>query len=149
MSFLNRWIALTPRLTHFKLVSSRMRIDSLFDGSYWEQMIMENLPLLEKFEFFIEYQYRHDCRDMLKKLPLIINRFQVPFWMNDHRWFVTCDYVLKRSQIRLYTIPAYIADFDKLSITAEFSSIDNAYRLVIPTIRKNSSDNDIKVCLKL
>ena len=78
-------IALTPRLTHFQLISSRSPIDSRFDGFYWERIITTKLPLLEKLEFFIVGQYKYSHCDVMYQLHSFIDKFRGPFWRHVHR----------------------------------------------------------------
>ncbi|CAF0899935.1 unnamed protein product [Adineta steineri] len=103
---LERLLSLTPSLGHLKLVSSKSIRNPIFDGSYWEQFIQEKLLLLRQFQFSFT------C--ISKKLndtttpDSLIFPFQSPFWLNNKKWFVNCDYILRQSKIILYTTPRCI-----------------------------------------
>jgi hypothetical protein len=84
----------------------------VFDGSFWEHFIRIRLPQLKKFEFFFVYPVRKNAP--VHSVKSIIATFQTAFWINDKNWFATCDYIVKSSQITLYTIPIRMNDCEIL-----------------------------------
>jgi hypothetical protein len=40
----------------------------------------------------------------------VIQPFRTPFWLNEKRWFVTFDNLLRDSDLRIYTTPAIIEE---------------------------------------
>ncbi|CAF4040745.1 unnamed protein product [Adineta steineri] len=121
-------LLLTPSLVHLKLVSSRSKIDSIFDGSYWEQFIQNNLFSLSKFQFLFTC-YTNNSDD-ISFLDSLILPFQSSFWLNVKHWVVFCDYIPRQSEIRLYTTSAS-NDIKTRSPKLEVSSINSKYRLLL------------------
>ena len=114
-------LSLTPSLFHLKLISCRSKLDSMFDGSYWEQFIQNKLSCLEKFEFFFSCNLGTNNHCPIPE-SLIVS-FQTSFWVNSKRLFVTCDYTFQWPQIAIYTIPV-CKKYSKKSSGFEASSID-------------------------
>lgn len=99
MENLETLLSFTPSLVNLKLVSCRSTVDFIFAGTFWEKLIQTKLPLLDKFEFFLQSDNIQDiCR-----IESLITQFKTSFWLNDKRWFVNCDYVIPSSPIRIYT----------------------------------------------
>ncbi|CAF3765104.1 unnamed protein product [Adineta steineri] len=122
-------LLLTPSLVHLKLVSSRSKIDSIFDGSYWEQFIQNNLLLLNKFHFF--FACNNNKLNDITTLDSVILPFQSPFWRNSKRWFVTCDYIPEESKIRLYTTTSIWKNIETRSPKLLISSINPKCRMIL------------------
>lgn len=137
-------MSLTPGLVHLKLIAYGSTINFLFSGSYWEELISRGLPLLEKFELCCVCRFNYDDA-IVDKFKSLIDSFRKPFWMTEHCWFVTCDYVPTKEQIRLYTTPVCMTNFDKDSTRYEVSSIDNAYRMMISPQEKGLAVTEVKV----
>ena len=102
-------LILTPSLTYLKIVDSPDSFATIVDGYRWEEFIRTNLLFLSKFEFFFTNMYNvyYQPRD----IQLLISRFQTPFWLEEKRWFVNCDYIDYLNQAMLYTIPLCSTDF--------------------------------------
>ena len=126
-------LSLTPSLVHFKLISSRSRSDSMFAGASWEQFIQNNLRSLKTFQFF--FVCNNDEFDVNTTFDSLILPFQSPFWLNDKHWFVTCDYIPRKSQIRLYTTPP-CKDVGTRSSAFQVSSTNSECRFIL-----HSSEN--------
>jgi hypothetical protein len=131
---LENLLSLTPSLVHLKLGSFRSTIDSIFVGSYWEQFIQNNLPLLNKFQFFLTYS--NDEFNDNNSFDSLILPFQSPFWLNDKHWFVTCDYIPRASQIRLYTTPTF-KDTETGFPTFQVSSMNSECRIILDSNENN------------
>ena len=96
-------LSLTPSLVRLKLISSRVRLDSILDGSDWARLIQTKLPDLKTFQFLFSYNLQKE--DDAKDLDLLVDRFRTPFWLHDKKWIITCDYVLQEKCIYFYTTP--------------------------------------------
>ena len=122
-------LSLTPSLVHLQIIGLPDPFDTMADGYRWEKFIRVNLPVLQKFEFFFTniYNVYYQPRDV----HLLISRFQTPFWVEDKRWYVTCDYITYLNQVMLYTIPLCSTDFtyecetNKVSYSTFFTPINN------------------------
>ncbi|CAF1424534.1 unnamed protein product [Adineta steineri] len=123
-------LSLTPSLGHLKLISSRSTLDSIFDGSYWEQLIQKKLLLLNQFQF--SFTCIKNEFDDTATFDSLILPFQSPFWVNNKKWFVTCGYILQESIIMLYTRPLCIElDGTTRSSVSEVSSTNPKCRLIL------------------
>ncbi|CAF4505757.1 unnamed protein product, partial [Rotaria sp. Silwood2] len=118
----------TRLLRHFKLISQRGTLDSVFDGLDWEQFIQNKLSTLEKFEFFLSH--RNQWYDFIVGLDSLIDSYRSPFWLKEKHWLVAAAYIIKSSQIWLYTRPFSGMDHDMSQVRYELSSTDYDYRLV-------------------
>ncbi|CAF1461184.1 unnamed protein product [Rotaria magnacalcarata] len=118
-------ISFTPTLIHLKLTAEKCRrFNSVFDGSYWEDFIRNNLPSLKKFEIFF-------CTGTngVDDFAQLITRFRTPFWVEEKRWLVAWAFAAWRSDdIWLYTIPID-ADIGRVLHRCEISSRDGMCRL--------------------
>ena len=101
-------LSLTPSLVRLKLISSSVKLDSILDGSDWARLIQTKLPDLKTFQFFFSYnlQQENDAKD----LDSLVGRFRTPFWLQDKKWIIACDYVLQEKVIYFYTTPRCTID---------------------------------------
>jgi hypothetical protein len=137
-------LLLTPSLVYLNLVSDRSKLDTVFDGDFWQTFIQTNLPLLDKFEFIFAFELRPDSDTL--SLESIIAPFRKPFWLNDKGWLVTCDYVMNSSRISLHSIPDYRV-YGKI-FRCE-ASLMNGVRFLDQNSENRKIDNDSKhVCVK-
>ena len=122
-------LSLTPSLVHLKLISYQTTFNPKANDYNWEQFIRSQLPHLDEFEFLFSNSVRGS--DDITSLDSLIAPFQTPFWLDDKRWFVTCDYVFRSSEIRLYTTTmAPITESNTGgSIRWETTSMDSVCRL--------------------
>lgn len=133
MNYLESLLSLTPSLRHLEIVSNLHRLDSVVDGSYWQQCIQTKLPSLVQFEFL--FLCTVGGNNHYTSLESLIGPFQTPFWLEDKRWFVTCSYVIKSGVIWLNTTPFNMTDAKELVI-CELSSLDNINRLTRRSLNK-------------
>jgi hypothetical protein len=129
MTDLEILLLLTPSLVHLDLVSSRSTFDSIFDGSYWEQFIQNNLPFLNKFQFF--FTYNANQYNPTISFDLLILPFRSPFWLSNKHWFVTCDYIPGKSKTRLYITPTHKIDAETRAAIFEVSSTNPMCRCIL------------------
>lgn len=135
---LERLFSILPKLLHVKLSSRREKVDSIFDGSSWEQLIQTKLPLLKKFEIFFSYKLVN--KDDPPSLHSLIHPFQTPFWIEQKRWFINCEYVIKLNEIRVYTVPNTFINSDNL-FKLQLSSMDYIYRSITPSTNEMIDNN--------
>jgi hypothetical protein len=141
---LELFLSLTPSLIYLKLIGNGF----VFDGNRWEQFLQVNLPHLNKFEFFLSsWKLTNQTRD---DLQLIIQLFQTPFWIEHKKWFVACEFHLKKPrQIQIYSIPIcktifeYRLDSEKclLSTSNHLIAIENINEIDLKF--GNPDDNNI------
>jgi hypothetical protein len=103
-------LSLTPSLSTLELMSClSSNLDSILNGSDWTHLIQTKLSDLQIFHFFFSYNLKHanDAKD----LDLIVGQFRTPFWLQEKKWIVTCDYTLKEHRINFYTTSRNRWDF--------------------------------------
>jgi hypothetical protein len=151
-------LILTPSLTYLKIIDSPDSFDTITDGFRWEEFIRTNLLVLSKFEFFFTNMYNvyYGPRD----IQLLISRFQTPFWLEEKRWFVNCDYIDYLNQAMLYTIPLCGTDFtyecqaNKISCSTLTTmnddpiTTDNVRTINLTLTKLLAGVNTTKVCLQ-
>ncbi|CAF3962302.1 unnamed protein product, partial [Rotaria sordida] len=54
----------------------------------WEKFLCQKLRLLEKFKFVINI-----CEYQFEAIESILTAFRTPFWLEDKRWFITCQLI--------------------------------------------------------
>ncbi|CAF4329979.1 unnamed protein product [Rotaria sp. Silwood2] len=139
-------LSLIPLLHHLKFVSSRETVDSMFDASYWEQLIYNKLPKLDKLEFF--FSYHHGINNHFTSFESLVIPFRTESWIYSKYSFVTCAYVLRSSEICLYTIP-----INNMSNTQSFiykeSLMDNICRLIDQKLDKQFDNTLNEVYYKI
>ena len=126
IQYLQSLLSRTPSLIRLELVSSRSTFDDVFDGSFWMDFIRNRLSSLNDLNFFFKYRPRRT--DNFRSIGSIIAQFRTPFWLNDKQWFVTCDYIISRCEIVLYTESFRYINHDVL-IRYKALSMDNVYIL--------------------
>ncbi|CAF4051247.1 unnamed protein product [Rotaria sp. Silwood1] len=137
-------LSLTPSLNHLKLMATRSTFDSICDGSYWEQFIQNNLPLLKNFQFCFVLIYNWNQSTNSINFDQSILLFKTPFWLNNKHWFVNCDYIPGELKIKLYTIPSYQVDDKTRSALFRLSSMNSTCRLILHSktdLVNNTEDN--------
>jgi hypothetical protein len=82
-------LLLTPSLVHLDLKTNRqIPFNFLQRFSRWETFLRQKLRLLEKFKFFID-----TCEYKFEAIESILTAFCTPFWLEDKRWFITCQLI--------------------------------------------------------
>lgn len=96
---LEQFLSLTPALTYLKVIGMAY----LMDSYRWEVIVRTKLPLLDKFEFFLQSwkDVSYNCSD----IESLIRPFQTSFWLKSKQWAVNCDYVLHPPEVMLYSVP--------------------------------------------
>ncbi|CAF3669249.1 unnamed protein product [Rotaria socialis] len=128
-------------LRHLKLISRSRRLDSMFDGYRWENIIRTKLPALCNFQSFFSY-IAFTSSTHASNIESLIVPFRAPFWVQEKRWLVCCACVLRHSNIWLYTTPICVPDIDT-SFICEILSTNDSYHLTkrpIHTIINPASD---------
>ncbi|CAF4040348.1 unnamed protein product [Adineta steineri] len=113
----------TPTLIDLELIFHRNLFDSALDGYCLEQIIKSKLPLLRQFTFYFSYKYFSRSDNPPNSIKSSIVPFRTPFWLEEKRWYVTCDHVLEMQVIRLYTIPVKIKHESTLWFDRSFDNM--------------------------
>ena len=114
-------LSCTPSVEYLKVIVWTDSCDSVINGNEWEKFIKNKLDHLQRFEFFFDdlTQVTTDSLD----LQTYVKPFETPFWLEKHRWYVTCDYIKLLAGIRLYSLPIcnpmfmYYTNSSKISLS--------------------------------
>ena len=118
-------LSFTPSLVYLQLDIDRCQTPDMLSGYVWEKFIRNRLPHLKIFRFWFIHQTRqHSTHPSLRT---IIQSFRTSFWLNEKRWMIVCDYLLKSSDIHVYTRSIPIND--NQIVIRSISSTDH-YQLI-------------------
>ncbi|CAF4211783.1 unnamed protein product, partial [Adineta steineri] len=78
---LNLLLSYTPSITYLKLIIYEAEMDSLFDGSPWEEFIQTKLPFLNKFHFCFRHTIQKNSEKYIS-IDSLINQYRTPFWLD-------------------------------------------------------------------
>ncbi|CAF4066608.1 unnamed protein product [Rotaria sp. Silwood1] len=56
----------------------------MIDGYQWQKVIVNYLPKLKVFEFYMNYQL-HDCDDMEKAIDDLLKSYHTSYWLVDRQ----------------------------------------------------------------
>ena len=119
-------LSLMPSLSHLRVIGD----GNYLEGDRWEHFIQAKLPLLKRFEFFFKTHQVHVCTP--PGIELIVAPYRTPFWLEQKRWFVTCEYCTREPVgITLYSIPIcvsslkYASESTKTSLSTGDTSNDH------------------------
>jgi hypothetical protein len=62
-----------------------------FNGYEWKTMIRNYLPKLKIFQLKMDFQFSH-LRNPDEQLNKLVNSFCSSFWIEEHHWFIRCDW---------------------------------------------------------
>ncbi|CAF1434617.1 unnamed protein product [Adineta ricciae] len=116
-----------PKLRHLKLRYWQNIFNSVVDLYNWEKFIRTELNFLDTCEFLVSYKIAPDDKI---KLQSILDPFLEPFWVNEKRWFIGCEYVFGRSTILLYTIPISFHFYHCGGVCYAISAKTNSYHSI-------------------
>lgn len=76
------------------------------NGYAWEQIIRDHLSKLKVFQLKMEIKI-HDVNNKETEIDALVDSFRSQFWLEDHGWFVRCDWIPDKqyTSIFLYTLP--------------------------------------------
>ena len=100
MNELESFLLLTPSLSCLKLIGLCWD----FDGKRWEEFVQVNLPHLDQFQFDIKCHQA--IREPRVDFERIMQSFRSPFWVEDKKWFVQCQWhPFDSCAFEFYSIP--------------------------------------------
>ena len=97
------FLSFTPCLHHLKIINTGV---NWMDGSRWEEFIKAKLPALKNFQFYSSSHFsRSNGETEESTLNRLISPFRTPFWTEEKRWSIRCNWFLTRQIVEIYTIP--------------------------------------------
>ncbi|CAF1226698.1 unnamed protein product [Adineta steineri] len=102
-----KFVEKMPNLCHLTFRTFGLCID----GHQLEKIIGQNLPNLKVLEFRMSLTPdRH--LDIKTQVDRLLEPFQNPFWIDEHRWFIQCHWISSMDNVYLYTLPYAFDYFD-------------------------------------
>jgi hypothetical protein len=101
----------------------RLNIDlstELVDGNRWEEIIGNHLPKLEVFQLKMKVALPM-LQDIQGQVDTLINSFETPFWIDEHRWYVYC--LTRNRTIYLYTLSNHYEE--ELPVSFKSTSLEH------------------------
>jgi hypothetical protein len=92
----------------------------IVDGNQWEEIIRNHLPKLEVFQVKMKVVLPA-LQDIQGRVDTLINSFETPFWIDEHRWYVYC--LTQDRTIYLYTLSNHYED--KLPVSFKSTSLEH------------------------
>lgn len=89
----------------------RLKVECCYyvSGYEWESIIFNYLPKIKRFHIKMSSKFEED--EMFdKQVDEMIDTFRTPFWLNEHGWFVQCQWHPTISNFELYTLPYTFSD---------------------------------------
>ena len=125
--------------------------DSYLNGYDWKQIIQNNCSKLTIFRLKMDFRFTR-WTNAEEQLDILINSFRSSFWIEEHPWFVRCDWISTNLSNfgTLYTLPYAFKEFLVTNTTWSKStgSIDDEYdhvrTLTVINLRTNLSNNSPK-----
>ncbi|CAF1352916.1 unnamed protein product [Adineta steineri] len=113
----------TPNLIYLKL-------DMVYNGIHaqvWERLIQKYLPNLKTLHFKMNFTIVKAGSTGERQVEQILNTFRNSFWLDEHRWFVQCDWSPITEKCYVYTLPYAFENFNiDFPICSKFTcAIDN------------------------
>ena len=103
----------TPSLLWLKMNNYWYKVTH---GSQWEHLIKTKLPLLKNFEFYVRLTLRPFIDAIAEsRLNRCIVSFCTPFWTEERRWLVTCNYLDVFEEIEIYTTPIWTDFYHRIN----------------------------------
>ncbi|CAF0927508.1 unnamed protein product [Adineta steineri] len=104
VNFLRR----TPNLTYLKLDM----IYIAMPAQAWEKLIQKYLTNLKTLHFKMNFIAAKAGSTGAEQVEQIVNTFRNPFWLDEHRWFVQCDWSPITEKCYVYTLPYAFENFN-------------------------------------
>ena len=127
------FLSKTPSLMHMSLNGQGVELD----GQRWEKFITNYLPQLKKFAFDLYEHTRYGLAYTPIDIERIISSFQTPFWIEQKKWFVICEYTITHpytisvTSSTMYSFgPSYSAKSTRLSLSTCPILINNGQPII-------------------
>ncbi|CAF4027271.1 unnamed protein product [Rotaria sp. Silwood1] len=100
-----------PNLCHLTIKTENTNMDKY----QWEQLIVNHLPKLKILRVEMLF-YIGDNENKEQRVDDLLNSFRTRFWLEEHQWYVRCDWDRCqqdscRDDIFLYTLPYTFNDY--------------------------------------
>ncbi|CAF0925038.1 unnamed protein product [Rotaria sp. Silwood1] len=98
----------------------------LLNGNEWKKILIQFLPNLKIFQLKMDFHFSQS-NNVVDKIDQLLNTFQTNFWIQQHQWFVRCDWNPSNvfSHAILYTLPYAFNDFNFINESCSKSTCPN------------------------
>lgn len=91
--------------TLINLQRLKIHLEHIFLNGYeWKKLFEENYRFLKEFSLKMTFEFQQQI-----ELDQLIDSFQTKFWLEQHQWFIRCDWFA--SNACLYTLPYAFDEF--------------------------------------
>ncbi|UJR06975.1 hypothetical protein I4U23_011263 [Adineta vaga] len=104
LNFLRR----IPNLTHLKIDMK----EHFIHAQIWERLIQKYLTKLKHLQFKMKSTTVIENSTAEQQVKRIVDDFRNSFWLDEHQWFVQCDWNPRNRNCYVYTIPYTFEDFN-------------------------------------
>ncbi|CAF1173710.1 unnamed protein product [Adineta ricciae] len=127
-SVLQDFLHNVPNLRHLTVDS----LSSHLNGHEWQEIIVEYMPKLTVLQFkMLVYTLSTDKID--KEIADLLDTFRIPFWLEQHQWYVRCDWnsdIIGSRYGYLYTLPFAFDSFTETTCqTSQWTGPSNEISL--------------------
>ncbi|CAF1203626.1 unnamed protein product [Rotaria sordida] len=95
-------------LCHLTIKTQRMYLN----GYEWQKIILNYLPKIQVFQLKMDWKFSY-TKNIEEQLNQLLDSFRTSFWLEEHQWFVQCDWFMLgiSNFVTLYTLPYAFNDF--------------------------------------
>lgn len=105
-------LSITPSLRHFKIINTS---SDMIDASRREDLIQTKLPALDKFEVYTIFSHFTPKENTgTAIMDEMIAPLCTPFWTEEKRWMVTCNWFPTKRAVEIYTSPICTSSYTHL-----------------------------------
>jgi hypothetical protein len=109
----------------------------MMDLSQLEDLIDPKLPFLNKFEFYTRSVHAVSEKETAESaLDEMIAPFRTPFWTEEKRWLIICNFFPTRERLEMHTSPMFtsfynhISDPQTMTISNRWNHVGGSERVV-------------------
>ncbi|CAF1080587.1 unnamed protein product [Adineta ricciae] len=97
-----------PNVTHLKVDMKSHCIDA----QIWQRLIQKHMTKLKYLQFRMTFTVLANNIIIKQEVEKVVDSFRNPFWLDEHRWFVQCDWNPRSRKCYIYTVPYTFDSFN-------------------------------------
>ena len=133
-----------PNLSYLTIKTTGINLD----GNDWKNILIRSLPNIKLFQLNMNFSFNFQI-DTEEQVDQLLDSFRTPFWVEEHNWFVCCDWYPSDTNKDgfLYTLPYafdnYVYNHQICSKTTRSNPSDHSFynsvnTLKVTTLKKDS-----------
>ncbi|CAF2573864.1 unnamed protein product [Rotaria sp. Silwood2] len=123
----------------------KMNCSFYISGYKLENIISNHLHKLRKFDFKLSVCFEDD--NMTEEVDELLSAFKTTFWIDQHRWFVQCQWYPATSNYDLFTLSYAFNDVCiKYPLLLKSTYPQNDYHHIYDAVRCLRYDNETRKC---